>query len=146
MLRKSIISSVVVAVFLAMIFLNDLSIVSATNPSIKVNVRAKAEGENLIVIGKVFLRGLDSEVSTVCVEITITARSPDDSTEKRRMEVSGEICSNGVTVLQFEHKFEGFVKEKGIYEVEVTAKCGELSDTAFFKFDPPTGGTPGVPC
>ncbi|MEM2455428.1 MAG: hypothetical protein QXN21_05760 [Candidatus Bathyarchaeia archaeon] len=144
MLRKSIISSVVVAVFLAMIFLNDLSIVSATNPSIKVNVRAKAESGNLIVIGKVFLRGLDSEVSTVCVEIT--ARSPDGSIEERSMGVSGEICSNGVTVLQFEYKFEGFVKEKGIYEVEVTAKCGKLSDTAFFKFDPPTGGTPGVPC
>lgn len=138
------VNSMATVIFLTIILLNSLSVASATGPSIKVNVRAKAEGRNLTVSGKVFLRGLECE-GTIYVSIRIIAKGPSNEGTVRR-EVSGEIRSNSVTILPYEYTFEDFVNEKGIYEIEVTAECGRLSDTAFFKFDPPTGGTPGVPC
>lgn len=142
--RKSMVSSIVAAVLLFVILLSSSSIALASESSIKVNVYAKAEDNNIIVSGKVFLSDLESE-KRVTIDITITLRKPDGSGERAKISITGLSDDNGVTILPYEYTFKDSINKKGIYEITVTAKYQGLTDTAYFKFDPPTGGTPGVP-
>lgn len=144
-MRKSVVSSIMAAILLSVVLLSSSSIALASKPSIKVNVHAKAKGDDIIASGKVFLRDLESG-KNVTINITIILEKPDDSSERTEFSITGLIDGNVVTILPYEHTFKGCVNKKGIYEITVTARCDEeLMDTAYFKFDPPTGGTPGVP-
>ncbi|MEM2454966.1 MAG: hypothetical protein QXN21_03375 [Candidatus Bathyarchaeia archaeon] len=131
-------------VLLAAVILSSISIALASEPSIKVSVYAKAKDCDIIVIGKVFLSGLESG-KKVTVSIAVTVKKPDGSAERATFRITGLSDSNGVTILPYEYVFKDCVNKKGIYEIEVIATYNKLTDRAFFKFDPPTGGTPGVP-
>ncbi|MCX8170574.1 MAG: hypothetical protein N3E47_01185 [Candidatus Bathyarchaeota archaeon] len=147
MLRKSIFRSAAAAVLLTAILLSYASIALAREQSIKVNVHAQAKNGNITVSGKVFLRGLEGD-GKISVDIEINVARPDGMiiTASFSLIVCGQSRSSGVTIIEYEHTFENCVNEKGIYKIEVAAEYNGLMDKAFFKFDPPTGGTPGVPC
>ena len=145
-MRKSIVFGMAVVALFVVTLLSSAQIALAEGPAIRVIVHATAKDSDIIVSGKVFLKGLE-DGREVDVTIMITVKKPGDSSiTYTSIRVEGVTWYEGVTKLSFEHIFEGCVNEKGIYEIEVTATCGGLVDTAFFKFDPPTGGTPGVPC
>ncbi|MEM1674684.1 MAG: hypothetical protein QXN24_08175 [Candidatus Bathyarchaeia archaeon] len=144
-MRKSIVFGMAVAAFFIVTLLSSAQIALSEEPAIRVIVHAMAKDSDIIVGGKVFLKGLE-DGREVDVTITITVKKPGNTSICETFCVEGVTQYKGVTKILFEHIFEGCVNEKGIYEIEVTATCGGLVDTAFFKFDPPTGGTPGVPC
>ncbi|MEM1585956.1 MAG: hypothetical protein QW457_00690 [Candidatus Bathyarchaeia archaeon] len=143
-MRKSVVSSIMAAIILSVVLLSSSSIALASEPSIKVNVHAKAEGNSITASGKVFLSGLESG-KEVTIYIMIILRKPDGSNEEAEFSITGLIDGNCVTILPYEYTFKGCINKKGIYKITVTAIYEELMDTAYFKFDPPTGGTPGVP-
>lgn len=144
MLRKSVAGGLM-ALLLTVTLLSLSSMVLAYEPSIKVNVHARARNGSIIVSGNILLKKLESK-ENITVKVEIVVKRPDDSVVIAVFNIYGLTRDNGVTILPYVYVFEDCINEKGIYEIKVTASCMELEDTAYFKFDPPTGGTPGVPC
>ncbi|MCS7139861.1 MAG: hypothetical protein N3F04_06070 [Candidatus Nezhaarchaeota archaeon] len=144
MLKKSMAGSIVAfAILLAAILLSSASVVLASEPSIMVTVRAQAKGNDIVVSGKVFLSGVEGKIATVHIEIVV--ERPDGSFERATFKVSAPISDSGVTKLPYEYVFSDCINEGGFYKVKVIAKYKKLTDEATFGFDPPTGGTPGIP-
>jgi len=144
-MRKCAVGSMVTVILLAVVFLSSAQMTLANKTSIMVNVKAQANGNDIAVSGKVFLNGLEGK-ENVSVGITITIKGPNGDLRKATFRISGLSDGSGVAILPYEYTFKDCVNEKGIYEIEVTAKYKNLDATAYFKFDPPAGGTPGVPC
>jgi hypothetical protein len=142
---KGIVGSIVAVILLAVVSLISVQMTLANETSIMVNVKAQANGNDIVVSGKVFLNGLEGK-ENISVDIRITIKGPNGDPRKATFRISGLSDGSGVTILPYEYTFKDCVNEKGIYEIEVTAKYKNLDATAYFKFDPPSGGTPGVPC
>lgn len=139
--KRRILCAAIIAVFFTLLILNPCQIILAKEKLVKVNVHAKACDGNIIVSGKILLKGLESIDS---VEITLQKPDGDVIVACNNIYVEEELSNNNVTIFSYTYVFESCVSEKGIYEVTVRVICSDLEATATFKFDPP-GGTPGVP-
>lgn len=129
------------SIMLIMLLLSVAPIALANKTFVKVNVHAKAEGDDIVVNGKVFLHGVEGD-SEVYVTIILSRDGEKIAQEQLVLQCSS---ANGVTKVPYSYTFEDCITVKGFYVVEVTATCCDLTAKATFKFDPPGGGTPGVP-
>ncbi|MEM4576207.1 MAG: hypothetical protein QW701_01950 [Candidatus Nezhaarchaeales archaeon] len=129
------------SITLVVLLLSVAPMVLASKTFVKVNVHAKANGDDIVVSGKVFLQGVEGNPE---VYVTIVLSRDGEKVAQGQLVLQCPSV-NGVTKIPYSYVFEDCITVKGLYVIEVTATCGDLTAKATFKFDPPGGGTPGVP-
>lgn len=134
---------IVLLSFIVLLMLNACFSAAKSRERLSIKVRARALDRDILAYGKIKIIGVKESIVNVRVNIVLYGPNGDLLASDQFI-VSGS-AEKGKAILNFIYTFEDCIKDGGIYTLKVTATYKGITATATFKFDPPTGGTPGLP-